>query len=316
MEGDVITLQDIFLFDHSPGFDEDGPQPRHASRRPACARSSWRSSPTPTSRRPDALRPGRSAMTMRGSSCAVAAGGSSPARRSVGLVLAPAPAPRRRGRERPSTTSSRATATAPGRGLRRRRRRRRPTSAASPSTVRRQAASTRPPSRSPDTGEQSSARAVLAMDVSDSMARRAVQGREGRGQRVPRRRARRRLRRPRHVRRRRHRRAAADPGHGPRSGRRSTSLELEPAAPGCTTACPPPSTATGDEGAAQRPRALRRRGHSAATSTLEDVATAVEDADVKVDVVALAQNAGRHGAAATSRRRRPAGRCSPPTPTR
>jgi pilus assembly protein CpaF len=24
MEGDVITLQDVFLYDHSKGFDEDG----------------------------------------------------------------------------------------------------------------------------------------------------------------------------------------------------------------------------------------------------------------------------------------------------
>ena len=24
MEGDVITLQDVFLFDHGPGFDDEG----------------------------------------------------------------------------------------------------------------------------------------------------------------------------------------------------------------------------------------------------------------------------------------------------
>ena len=49
MEGDVITLQDVFVFDHSAGFDDDGRSPGPARGRPACARSSSRSWPTPTS---------------------------------------------------------------------------------------------------------------------------------------------------------------------------------------------------------------------------------------------------------------------------
>ena len=36
MEGDIITLQDMFLFDHCAGFDDDRPLPRHAEvHRPA-----------------------------------------------------------------------------------------------------------------------------------------------------------------------------------------------------------------------------------------------------------------------------------------
>ena len=59
MEGDVITLQDIFLFDHSMGFDENGRSLRRAQgHRPAPevpreARAQQRAG------RPDALRPGR-----------------------------------------------------------------------------------------------------------------------------------------------------------------------------------------------------------------------------------------------------------------
>ena len=48
MEGDVITLQDIFLFDFGMGVDEHG-RFRATSRPPACARSSPRSSPTSAS---------------------------------------------------------------------------------------------------------------------------------------------------------------------------------------------------------------------------------------------------------------------------
>ena len=43
MEGDIITLQDLFIFDYSPGFDDEA-QPRARSRPPVCARSSSRSS--------------------------------------------------------------------------------------------------------------------------------------------------------------------------------------------------------------------------------------------------------------------------------
>ena len=44
MEGDVITLQDLFVFDFSAGMDEDGQVPRAPASRPACGRSSWTSS--------------------------------------------------------------------------------------------------------------------------------------------------------------------------------------------------------------------------------------------------------------------------------
>ena len=49
MEGDVITLQDLFLFDHQLGFDETRPHPRHAQVDRACAPSSSRSSRPPAS---------------------------------------------------------------------------------------------------------------------------------------------------------------------------------------------------------------------------------------------------------------------------
>ncbi len=42
MEGDVITLQDVFLFDHDGRLRRRGPQPRRRSSPPVCARSSWR----------------------------------------------------------------------------------------------------------------------------------------------------------------------------------------------------------------------------------------------------------------------------------
>ena len=48
MEGDVITLQDIFLFDHSAGFDDEGRVPRLAEGHRAAARSSSRRSRTTT----------------------------------------------------------------------------------------------------------------------------------------------------------------------------------------------------------------------------------------------------------------------------
>ena len=48
MEGDVITLQDIFVFDHTAGFDDEG-RTRAAWLDRACARSSWRRWRTPTS---------------------------------------------------------------------------------------------------------------------------------------------------------------------------------------------------------------------------------------------------------------------------
>ena len=49
MEGDVITLQDVFIYDHSYGFDENGKTPRPAARLGPATRSSSRSSRTPTS---------------------------------------------------------------------------------------------------------------------------------------------------------------------------------------------------------------------------------------------------------------------------
>ena len=49
MEGDVITLQDVFLYDHSYGLRRERPDPGPAAGHRACARSSSRSSPTPTS---------------------------------------------------------------------------------------------------------------------------------------------------------------------------------------------------------------------------------------------------------------------------
>ena len=49
MEGDVITLQDVFLWDGTRGLRRRGPDAGPPRARPACARSSWRRWPTPTS---------------------------------------------------------------------------------------------------------------------------------------------------------------------------------------------------------------------------------------------------------------------------
>ena len=48
MEGDIITLQDIFLYDHSAGFDAEGKVAGLPARPPACGRSSSRRWSTPT----------------------------------------------------------------------------------------------------------------------------------------------------------------------------------------------------------------------------------------------------------------------------
>ena len=48
MEGDVITLQDIFVFDNTAGFDADG-RTSAGCGRPGCVRSSSTRWPTPTS---------------------------------------------------------------------------------------------------------------------------------------------------------------------------------------------------------------------------------------------------------------------------
>ena len=59
MEGDVITLQDIFVYDHSAGFDARGPRPgRPAPDRPA-AEVPGEDGPRQRHRRPAALRHGR-----------------------------------------------------------------------------------------------------------------------------------------------------------------------------------------------------------------------------------------------------------------
>ena len=49
MEGDIITLQDLFIFDYHAGFDEHGKFKGPLSPR-ACDRSSSTSSPTTASR--------------------------------------------------------------------------------------------------------------------------------------------------------------------------------------------------------------------------------------------------------------------------
>ena len=98
MEGDVITLQDIFVFDHAPGFDADGAA-LGCCARPGCARSSSTSCAdvaTCTSTR-------RSSRTGSGGMTAVAPPGRSSGRaaavglgvaRSVLVLLAAASGPR------------------------------------------------------------------------------------------------------------------------------------------------------------------------------------------------------------------------------
>ena len=49
MEGDVITLQDLFLFDFHAGVDERRPVPGHCCAAPACGPASWTRWPTAAS---------------------------------------------------------------------------------------------------------------------------------------------------------------------------------------------------------------------------------------------------------------------------
>ena len=125
MEGDVITLQDIFVFDGSAGFDADGRVLGRLTRHRAAPQVPREDGLRQRDRRPAALRP-RSPVVRRlvGSRRA-----GSPSRSAVpGLLVLGGR--RRRGRRRPtgpraaSRTSS-PTATAPA-GPRRRARRRRP----------------------------------------------------------------------------------------------------------------------------------------------------------------------------------------------
>ena len=59
MEGDVITLQDVFIYDHSAGFDENGKTPRPAARHRPAPEVPREARARQRARRPDALRDGR-----------------------------------------------------------------------------------------------------------------------------------------------------------------------------------------------------------------------------------------------------------------
>ena len=123
MEGDVITLQDIFLYDHSMGFDAERPQPRQPQGHRAAPEVPREARAQQRPRRPDALRPGRWLIRMRTSARSPPRrGGGPPASVGAAAVARPGrswPRPRARGHGARSTTSSR-QGDAPGRRLPRR----------------------------------------------------------------------------------------------------------------------------------------------------------------------------------------------------
>ena len=259
MEGDVITLQDIFLFDHSDGLRRRTAAASAASGHRPAAEVHREAGRTPTSRGPDALRHGRCPLmhdtprltvTWRAPSrCrgALARAVALPASRHLRSPTSGQHRPRRErdGRCRscysmpdgaddvdlPAPRRARSTAS---------RRRRR--------TARRT-----PPTPTPRTS-------VLAIDVSDSMAGGKFDAR----------------RRPR----RRFLDAAPDDvyvglvtfagtvetAEQPTQDRddvrtRRSTASSSPRAPACTTGVIEAVHAAGTDGAAQRPRALGRRGH-------------------------------------------------------
>ena len=124
---------------------------------------------------------------------------------------------------------------------------------------------------------------------------------------LPRHRPRRRLRRHRHLRRRRRRRRSTPTQDRDAARAVIDGLDARPSRPASTTACSAAVDMAGDRGPAQRPGALRRRGHQRHRRST-DVTDAIEDAEVQVDVVALEQTgaAARAPLRATGRRRRAA----------
>ena len=75
MEGDIITLQDIFVFDHSAGFDAEGKAPGlPALHRPA-PEVPGEDGALQRARRPDAVRDGGTAVTALVTTVAPARGG-------------------------------------------------------------------------------------------------------------------------------------------------------------------------------------------------------------------------------------------------
>ena len=63
MEGDVITLQDIFVYDHSAGFDADGKAQGYLRADRPAPEVPGQDGALQRARRPDALRDGRTAVT-------------------------------------------------------------------------------------------------------------------------------------------------------------------------------------------------------------------------------------------------------------
>ena len=274
MEGDVITLQDIFLWDGSRGFDAEGRtlgrlastglRPKFLEKM-AYANvtvdpllfAPERSMTTPASRRRPAPWPRwpRSALLSAPSAALAADGGRSRTSR-------PSRAPYRswcRSRPTPRWTS---------------------TASRSPST----AEDARPPPRPPAPTTTVRRTAVLAIDTSKSMEGQQVRGRQGRRQGVHQHRPRRRVRRA----------SSPSPARSPRTSPRRTDRAAALAVlDGLDTAQSDPPLRRRDPGRqvagteGQRSVLVLSDGADTSNTPIEAATTAITDAEVLVDVVAL-----------------------------
>ena len=298
MEGDVITLQDIFVYDHSARLRRERPQPA-GSGRPACAPSSWRSWPTPTSRSTRCSSPWTGSDAMHG----LTPGGAAAAARSLaGIAVLLARRPRRTaddGDHRPRRDGRRRAVA--GRCARF------PAGADVDLDASRSASTATPVGRDGRArrhdGRAVRAHHVLAIDISNSMAGERFEAAKAAATDVPRHGAGRRLRRHRHVRRRRRDRRSTPTRTATRPSRSSTASTLAEQT-GLYDGVLEAVDAGRRRGPAQRAGALRRRGHHQ-DAELADVTAAIRDAEVTVDVVALDQ-AGPTLEAARRRWPRPA----------
>ena len=198
MEGDVITLQDIFVYDHAAGFDARGPHPGHAAPDRPAPEVPGEDGLRQRHRRPDALRPGQrsdAALRPRCAARRLAAAAPRSALRSAPRGGARPPTRRRSRTSRPSDDGLQILVSVP------------PDAEVDLDgvtvTVDGEDAECRPPTLADVRRPRSSAPPVLAIDTSKSMDGRAVRGGQGGRRDVPRHRPRRRLRRHRHLRRRR-----------------------------------------------------------------------------------------------------------------
>ena len=75
MEGDIITLQDIFVYDHSAGFDDDGKAKGFLRSTGSASEVPGQDGALQRARRPDAVRDGRAAVNTRDDSLTPTGGG-------------------------------------------------------------------------------------------------------------------------------------------------------------------------------------------------------------------------------------------------